>query len=215
MMDFQAEEAYILAHTDRPEDTLMALERLAHVRLSRPRMISGTYQGRILKMLVRLLKPQYVLELGTYTGYSALCLAEGLAEGGMVDTVECDDEMENFIRHFLAISPYGQRVQLHLGDATESIHKLMSRREYGLVYIDANKREYPAYYEAVMQYLPIGGVIVADNTLWDGKLIQNPPPTDAQSRAIIEFNDRVQNDERVENLILPLRDGLSVIYRVS
>lgn len=213
--DFEAEEAYILAHTDAPEPTLKALERLAHVRLARPRMISGTLQGRVLKMLVRLLKPQRVLELGTYTGYSALCLAEGLPEHGRVDTVECDDEMEDFIRHFLALSPYGERVTLHLGDAVELTHELMRAHSYQLVYMDANKREYIDYYEAVMQYLPIGGVIVADNTLWDGKLTQTPPPTDAQSQAIMAFNDRVQADERVENLILPLRDGLSVLYRVK
>lgn len=213
MINFDAEEAYILQHTDAPEPVLAALERLAHIRLSRPRMISGTLQGRVLKMLVRLLKPKRILELGTYTGYSALCLAEGLPEGGHVDTVECDDEMEDFIRHFLRLSPYGHLVTLHLGEALELTHELMSRERYDMVYIDANKREYSAYYKAVMEYLPVGGILVADNTLWDGKLVQDPPPMDAQSVAIMAFNDLVQNDDRVENLILPLRDGLTVIYR--
>lgn len=215
-MDYKRIEQYILTHTDDEGEVLRALDRDAHVRLMRPRMISGHLQGRLLKMIVRMLKPHHIMEIGTYTGYAALCMAEGMeTPDGSIHTIEVDDEMEDFIRKYLQLSPWGNKVTLHLGDAIEIIPQVMRQYKIDLVYMDANKREYIDYYNLVMQYLPVGGVILADNTLWDGKVVEDPLPTDAQTFSILAFNDLVQADKRVENLILPLRDGLSLIYKVS
>lgn len=207
-------EEYILQHTS-PESPLRGrLWREAHVRLLRARMLSGHLQGNLLQMLCRLKGVRYTLELGTYTGYAAHCLAEVLPEDGEVHTIESDDEMEDFIRSFLAEAPYRERVHLHLGNALDLLPEIVRARPFDLVYIDANKREYLQYYELILPHLPSGALILADNTLWDGKVIEEPTPTDAQTQSILRFNDYVQRDPRVENLILPLRDGLSLIYKL-
>ena len=207
-------EEYILQHTTPESPLRKRLWREAHVRLLRARMLSGHLQGNFLQMLCRLKGAKCVLELGTYTGYAAHCLAEALGEGGEVHTIESDDEMEDFIRSFIDEVPYKERIHLHLGDALTLLPSLLQRYSFDLVYIDANKREYLEYYELILPHLPSGALILADNTLWDGKVIEEPTPTDAQTQSILRFNDYVQRDPRVENLILPLRDGLSLIYKL-
>mgnify|MGYP001015303139 FL=1 len=206
-------EEYILRHTSPESPIRERLWREAHVRLLRARMLSGHLQGNLLQMLCRLTRARRALEIGTYTGYAAHCLAEALGEGGEVHTIESDDEMEDFIHEFLDGAPYADRVHLYLGDALEILPKLLEEHTFDLVYIDANKREYLDYYELIVPHLPSGALILADNTLWDGKVIEEPTPTDAQTKSILAFNEHVQRDPRVENLILPLRDGLSLIYK--
>ena len=207
-------EEYILQHTTPESSLRKRLWREAHVRLLRARMHSGHLQGNFLQMLCRLKGAKYVLELGTYTGYAAHCLAEALGEEGEVHTIESDDEMEDFIRSFIDEAPYKERIHLHLGDALTLLPSLLQHYSFDLVYIDANKREYLEYYELILPHLPSGALILADNTLWDGKVVEEPTPTDAQTQSILRFNDYVQRDPRVENLILPLRDGLSLIYKL-
>jgi len=206
-------EEYILRHTSPESPIRERLWREAHVRLLRARMLSGHLQGNLLQMLCRLTRARRALEIGTYTGYAAHCLAEALGEGGEVHTIESDDEMEDFIHEFLDGAPYADRVHLYLGDALEILPKLLEEHTFDLVYIDANKREYLDYYELIVPHLPSGALILADNTLWDGKVIEEPTPTDPQTKSILSFNEHVQRDPRVENLILPLRDGLSLIYK--
>ena len=206
-------EEYILHHTSPESPIRERLWREAHVRLLRARMLSGHLQGNLLQMLCRLTRARRALEIGTYTGYAAHCLAEALGEGGEVHTIESDDEMEDFIHEFLDGAPYADRVHLYLGDALEILPKLLEEHTFDLVYIDANKREYLDYYELIVPRLPSGALILADNTLWDGKVIEEPTPTDPQTKSILAFNEYVQRDPRVENLILPLRDGLSLIYK--
>nr|WP_314601863.1 class I SAM-dependent methyltransferase [uncultured Porphyromonas sp.] len=206
-------EEYILRHTSPESPIRERLWREAHVRLLRARMLSGHLQGNLLQMLCRLTRARRALEIGTYTGYAAHCLAEALGEGGEVHTIESDDEMEDFIHEFLDGAPYADRVHLYLGDALEILPKLLEEYTFDLVYIDANKREYLDYYELIVPRLPSGALILADNTLWDGKVIEEPTPTDPQTKSILSFNEHVQRDPRVENLILPLRDGLSLIYK--
>ena len=206
-------EEYILRHTSPESPIRERLWREAHVRLLRARMLSGHLQGNLLQMLCRLTRARRALEIGTYTGYAAHCLAKALGEGGEVHTIESDDEMEDFIHEFLDGAPYADRVHLYLGDALEILPKLLEEHTFDLVYIDANKREYLDYYKLIVPHLPSGALILADNTLWDGKVIEEPTPTDPQTKSILAFNEYVQRDPRVENLILPLRDGLSLIYK--
>lgn len=204
-------DAYILAHST-PESPLRAeVARAAHVRLIRPRMLSGHLQGNLLRMLCQLTRAKCILEVGTYSGYAMHCMAEALPEDGQVHSIEADDEMEDFIRHYISQSPHAERIHLHMGDAMELIPRLVSQHSFDIVYIDANKRQYPDYYRLIVPHLRPGALILADNTLWDGKVALSPPPQDEQTQSILEFNRIVQEDERVDNLILPLRDGLSLI----
>lgn len=211
MDKLQAIEQYILHHTTGESALRAELSRTAHLRLVRPRMLSGHLQGHFLRMLVQLTRASQVLELGTYSGYAAHCMAEVLPLGGKVHTLECDDEMEDFIRTYINRSDYADKIELHIGDAMELIPHLVSQINFDIVYIDANKREYPSYYELIVPYLSSGALIVADNTLWDGKVLEQPRESDVQTQAILRFNKMVQEDPRVENLILPIRDGLSLI----
>lgn len=205
-------DAYMAAHSDAEPEYLALVNRAAHVHTINPRMLSGHFQGRILKMLVRMIQPQRVLEIGTFVGYSALCMAEGLPKGGHVDTIEIDDELEEFIREQLAKSPFEERITLHIGDALEVIPQLDTT--FDLVFIDADKRLYRDYYELVLPRLKSGGFILADNTLWDGKvLIDKPESNDYQTIAIKAFNDFIATDNRIEKVILPLRDGLTLIMK--
>ncbi len=209
----EALEAYIQSHIEAEPENLQRLDRDTHLRLLYPRMCSGHIQGRLLKMLVRMIDPLNVLELGTYSAYSALCLAEGLTrEGAHIDTIEIDDELEDFIREHLKQSPYGSRITLHIGDALDIVPTL--GKQYDLVYVDANKRHYPQYYDLVMQYLKPGGFIIADNTLWDGKVAEpEHKQSDRQTQGIVEFNRMVAHDPRVEVVIVPVRDGLTLIHK--
>ncbi|MDD7631535.1 MAG: class I SAM-dependent methyltransferase [Parabacteroides sp.] len=204
-------EEYILSHSDDEGALLKALERDAHVNLLRPRMLSGHLQGRILKMFCRMMQPRRVLEIGTYTGYATLCLAEGLPEDGLVHTLEINDEMEDFIFKYLNQSPLQEKIRVHFGDAMEIIPQL--DEQFDLVFIDADKRLYSAYYDLVFPKVRAGGLILADNTLWDGKVVETIPASDKQSLGILTFNEKIKQDERVEKVILPLRDGLTMIWK--
>jgi predicted O-methyltransferase YrrM len=204
-------EEYIINHIDEEPLLLAALNRKAHIDLLRPRMIAGHLQGRILKMLVRMYRPQRILEIGTYTGYATLCLAEGLPENGEIHTIEIDDEMEDFIRNQFDRSDLKNKIHLHLGDALDMIPQLEGA--FDMVFIDADKRVYCEYYEAVFGKVKKGGIILADNTLWSGKVLEEPHPNDKQTLGIIRFNEMIAEDNRIEKVILPLRDGLTVIYK--
>jgi predicted O-methyltransferase YrrM len=201
---------YILQHIDDEGDYLRALYRDTHVKLLRPRMASGHLQGRLLKMFVRMIRPMRVLEIGTYSGYSALCLAEGLPEGGMLHTFEINDEQEDFTRPWLEGSPYADKITFHIGDAMQLVPQL--NETFDLAFVDGDKRKYLDYYEMVLAHLRPGGYILADNTLWDGHVLETHP-TDRQTLGIMAFNDFVAKDERVEKVILPLRDGLTLIRK--
>ncbi len=205
-------EDYILSHIDEEGEHLARLNRETHIYHLRPRMCSGHLQGRLLKMFVRMINPRNILELGTFTGYSGLCLAEGLiAPDGELHTIEIDDELENFIRSHFEASTFADRIHLHIGDAREILPSL--GKTFDLVFMDANKREYCEYYELVFPMLAPGGFIIADNTLWDGKVVDWGKKLDAQTEGILRFNDMVAHDDRVEKVIIPLRDGLTIIYK--
>lgn len=206
-------EDYILAHIDKEGDVLRLVNRDTHVYNLRPRMCSGHLQGKLLKMFVRMIKPRRVLELGTFTGYSALAMAEGLAEDAELHTVEIDDELEDFICEHFEASPRREQIHLHIGDAAMVVPQLGG--QFDLVFIDANKRNYYDYYHLVMPLVPVGGFIIADNTLWDGKVANLPQKIDSQTAGILAFNDLVANDDRVEKVIIPIRDGLTVIHKIK
>ena len=202
---------YILSHSDAESEYLAKVNRRTHLRLINPRMMSGHLQGRVLAMLCRMIQPKRILELGTYSGYSALCMAEALPNDGILHTIEHDDELEDFIAENINGSEHGSKIKLHIGDALEEIEKL--DEVFDLVFIDADKRQYIAYYEAVLPKLRQGGFILADNTLWDGKLFCEIDPNDKQTIEIMRFNAFIAKDTRIEKVILPLRDGLTVIRK--
>ena len=196
---------------DEESDYLKALYRQAHLKLINPRMTSGHLQGRLLKMLVQLARPQRVLEIGTFAGYSALCMAEGLGEGSLLHTYEIDDELEDFTRPWIEGSPYGDKVCFHIGNALEEVPQL--GEVFDFVFMDGDKRQYMEYYEMILQHTSPGALILADNTLWDGHVVDKAYLNDRQTVAINEFNAFVAADKRVEKLILPLRDGLTMIRK--
>ena len=210
-MDDRLEE-YILRNIEGEPDNLKRLNRRVHTQLLYSRMCSGHLQGRLLKMLTRMINPLRVLEIGTYAGYSALCIAEGLLrDGATVDTIEIEDELEDFIHDGFADSPYGDRIRLHIGDALQIVPTLGGG--WDMVFIDANKRHYTDYYNAVIEQVVPGGFVIADNTLWDGKVTHPESHNDAQTRGILDFNELVAHDPRVETVIIPLRDGLTIIRK--
>lgn len=204
-------EQYLRNNSTSFSETLDWLERETHLRTNHARMLSGRSIGALLRHFVLLLKPQAVLELGVFTGYSTICLAGALPEGGMVDSVEINDEMEDLIREGLSRAGVEDKVNLIFGDAKEVLDSL--DKSYDLVYIDANKREYVAYYQTVIDMVRPGGYILADNVLWDGKVYEKEPPRDRQTQGILAFNDLVAGDSRVENFILPVRDGINIIRK--
>lgn len=205
-------EEYILSHIDSEPELLKRMSRKANVKLLRPRMISGNIQGRLLKILTSMLQPQNVLEIGTYTGYSAICIAEGAPDTSQIVTIEIDDEMESFIRKYFEESEYGHKIELKIGDALQLIH-LYEDNYFDLIFIDANKRDYCAYYDIAFEKLRRGGVILADNTLWNGKVIDERFQNDDQTRGVLEFNNHIKEDTRIEKVILPIRDGLTIIRK--
>lgn len=204
-------EEYILSHIDEESPLLAQLERDAHVNLLRPRMLSGHLQGRLLKMFCRLISPQRVLEIGTYTGYATLCMAEALQDGARVDTIEVNDEMEDFILKYLNQSPDKEKIRLLIGDALQLIPTL--DETYDMVFIDADKRLYSDYYDLLFPKVRPGGLILADNTLWSGKVVEEQNHLDKQTDGIMSFNKKIKEDSRVEKVILPLRDGLTMIWK--
>ncbi len=209
---------YIEEHSSEESLWLQQIAHKTNTLLLNPHMLSGRVQGRLLSLLSHMIRPQRVLELGTFTGYSALCLAEGLAEGGYVDTIEKNDELEEMIKSNFSMSPYADRIHLHIGDALQVIEQLRQHRtvekQYDLMFVDADKREYAAYYEALKPLLRKGGYLLADNTLWDGHVIDKEYDKDKQTLGLRHFNDMVAADKEVEKVIVPLRDGLTIIRKL-
>lgn len=205
---------YIKDHTSTPSEALAWVEKQTHIRTNHARMLSGAVQGQIMRMLVQLSGASRILELGTFTGYSAICLASAMPEGGHLDTLEINDELEDLILEGFDRAGLADMISLHIGDCKETLRRFREEgREYDLVYMDANKREYPEYYELIFDMVRPGGLILADNVLWDGKVCQDPMPQDKQTLGIAGFNDMVAEDRRVESVILPLRDGLNLIRK--
>lgn len=205
---------YIKDHASTPSEALAWVEKQTHIRTNHARMLSGAVQGEIMRMLVQLSGASRILELGTFTGYSAICLASAMPEDGHLDTLEINDELEDLILEGFDRAGLADMISLHIGDCKETLRRFREEgREYDLVYMDANKREYPEYYELIFDMVRPGGLILADNVLWDGKVCQDPLPQDKQTLGIARFNDMVAEDRRVESVILPLRDGLNLIRK--
>lgn len=207
----EAIESYILSRIDQESELLKQLNRDAHVNLLKPRMLSGHLQGRMLKMFCRMMNPKYILEIGTYTAYATLCLAEGADNDAEIHTIEVNDELEDFILKHLHKSKLKDKIHLHIGDAMEIIPQI--DRTFDLVFIDANKRHYIEYYNLIFDKVRPGGLIIADNTLWDGHVLETPKLSDKQTIGIQQFNDMIAKDDRVEKVILPIRDGLTLIWK--
>ncbi len=205
-------EEYIERHIEPEGDYLYRLWRATNVQLLHGRMASGHLQGRLLKMLVEMIRPQYILEVGTFSGYSAICMAEGLEAGGMVYTFEINDEQEDFTRPWIEQSPVSDKIRFIIGDAITEAPKLGVT--FDMAFIDGDKRTYRETYEMALSLLRQGGFILADNTLWDGHVVDHAYDHDAQTRGIETFNDYVFRDARVERVILPLRDGLTLIRKL-
>lgn len=205
---------YIKDHASTPSEALAWVEKQTHIRTNHARMLSGAVQGQIMRMLVQISGASRILELGTFTGYSAICLASAMPEGGHLDTLEINDELEDLILEGFDRAGLADKIDLHIGDCKETLLRFREEgRGYDLVYMDANKREYPEYYELIFDMVRPGGLILADNVLWDGKVCQDPMPQDRQTLGIAGFNDMVAEDSRVESVILPLRDGLNLIRK--
>lgn len=205
-------ERYLLEHSS-PEDPLLhELDRITHLRTIQPRMVSGHLQGSFLKMLVRMARPNLLLEVGTFTGYSALSMAAALpSPQARLHTVEINDELEPLIRSFFDRSPFNRQIVLHIGSLNDALDQIPGLFDF--VFIDADKREYIDYYEAILPRVRQGGFILADNVLWDGHVLQDPKPSDHHTRAVKAFNDHVAADSRVEKVIIPIRDGLTLMMK--
>lgn len=210
-------EEYISVHSTPENDVLQHIVRDTHVHILNPHMLSGHVQGRVLSMLSHMIRPKRILELGTYTGYSALCLAEGLSENGRLITIEHNDELEEITLRNISQSELASKIELVIGDAKEELkhNARILKDTYELVFIDADKREYCAYLDLVYPLVPIGGFILADNTLWDGHIIDSAYDKDKQTLGLRAFNDKIVQDDRFEQVIIPLRDGLTVIRKVK
>lgn len=208
----EALDRYILEHSSGQTEALAWIERQTNIRTNHARMLSGAVQGRFLTMLTEMIRPVRALEIGTFTGYSAVCIAYGLPEGGHLDTLEINDELEDLITEGFDRAGMSDRISLLIGDAKKTLERLETG-QYDMAYIDANKREYPEYYGLVFDLVRPGGYILADNVLWDGKVCLDPLPQDRQTQGIASFNDIVARDPRVESVILPVRDGLNLIRR--
>ncbi len=203
---------YILSHTSPPDPLLVELERQTYLKVLRAQMLSGPVQGKILEMISCMIRPQNILELGTFTGYSALCLAKGLAPQGMLITIDINDELEEFAQSFFNRSMQQKQIDFRIGDACSIIPTLDVM--FDLVFIDADKRQYPDYYRLVFDKVAPGGFIIADDVLWYGKVNETIPDNDAYTQGLSVFNQMVQNDTRVENIIFPVRDGLMIIRKL-
>lgn len=205
-------EKYLREHSDAQSQALDWIVRQTHIRTNYPQMLSGSVQGALLTMLVKLVKPRRVLEIGCFTGYSTVCMAYGLPEGGHIDSLEINEELEYLILEGFEKAGVKDRVTMHFGDAKKTLGTLQGT--YDLVFMDADKRDYCAYYEQMKPLLHSGSLILADDVLWDGKVYADPVPGDAQTRGIVAFNDMIAADPTVEKVLLPLRDGLYLIRKV-
>jgi predicted O-methyltransferase YrrM len=207
---------YIEDHASVPSEALEWVVKQTHIRTNHARMLSGAAQGQLMRMIAQMCGAKRILELGTFTGYSAICLASALPEDGHLDTLELNDELEDLILEGFEKDGLENKISLHIGDCKETLRKISSEIKddlYDIVYIDANKREYCEYYDLVFDMVRSGGLILADNVIWDGKVCQEPLPQDKQTLSIVRFNDMVSKDRRVESVILPIRDGLNVIRK--
>lgn len=208
-----AQDKYIEEHCSISNEALDWLERQTNIRTNYPRMLTGKVQGEFLYMMTRMISPRNVLEIGTFTGYSAICMALAMEGEGHIDTLEINDELEDLILEGFERAGVSGRVSLHIGDAVEFLRGQDEKKLYDLTFIDANKREYPDYYELALTLTRPGGFILADDVLWDGKVYAEQVPTDKQTSGIVRFNDLAASDPRVETVILPVRHGLSIIRK--
>ncbi|MFH4964960.1 O-methyltransferase [Gaetbulibacter sp. M235] len=209
-MHFIPEELdnYVVAHSEDEPELLQELTRETFQKILQPRMLSGHYQGRVLSMISKLVHPKNILEIGTYTGYSALCLAEGMQKDGELHTIDINEELEDFQRKYFDKSLFGKQIIQHLGNALEIIPKL--DKTFDLIFIDADKDNYPAYFKIIIDKLNTGGIILSDNVLWSGKVIEPLNPDDTSTKALLEYNILLKEDKRVETVVLPIRDGLTI-----
>ncbi len=203
---------YVEAHSQPESVLLQKINRETHLEVLGPRMLSGHLQGRVLSIIAKMIYPTNILEIGTYTGYSALCLAEGLKKGGKLITIDKNVELEARVKSYVAESLYNQQIDVRIGDALELIPML--NKKFDLIFIDADKPNYINYYNLVMEKLEPGGFIIADNVLWSGKVVESLAEADIETKALLKFNKIVQNDARVENVLFPIRDGLMIIRKL-
>jgi caffeoyl-CoA O-methyltransferase len=213
-MNFIPEDiaTYAEQHTEEESVVLKQLNRYTHAEVLMPRMLSGHLQGRVLAMLSKMIRPSRILEIGTYTGYSALCLAEGLVQGGLLHTIDINEELSDAVTEFIERSGFSDRIMLHTGDAMDIIPGL--NEQFDLVFIDADKENYPFYYEQLFPKVKQGGYIIADNVLWSGNILKPADEMDEETKAIDRFNNMVHADQRVEHVLFPIRDGLMVIRKI-
>lgn len=209
-MHFISEELenYVAAHSENEPELLAKLNRETHQKILQPRMLSGHFQGRVLSMLAKIIHPKHILEIGTYTGYAALCLAEGLAKNGTLDTIDNNEELVDFQKKYFAASFYKNQIIQHLGNALEIIPTL--NKKFDLVFIDADKENYINYFNMVVPMMNKGGIILSDNVLWSGKVLEELNPKDKSTKILLEYNQLLKEDSRVETVLLPIRDGLTV-----
>ena len=199
-------QQYIDDHSMKESDLLKALDRETHQKVLQPRMLSGSYQGRLLALLAKMIGPKKILEVGTYTGYATLCMAEGLTTGGSIDTVDHNEELTDMQRRYFDQSPYGSQIIQHIGEAKDILKSLTG--PYDLVFLDADKENYPHYFDLIIDKLEMGGVILSDNVLWSGKVLEKA--ADEATSALQEYNHKINTDVRVESVVLPIRDGLTI-----
>lgn len=201
-------DEYVVAHTEEEPSLLAQLNRETYAKVLIPRMLAGHFQGRVLSMLSHMIKPKTILEIGTYTGYSALCFAEGLAEGGVIHTIDINEELADMQQRYFSASEYGGMIKTHVGNAVDIIPQIDA--DFDLVYIDADKENYCNYFDMVVDRVPKGGYIIADNVLWSGKVTSSPEKGDEETEMLQRYNLKVLEDERVQNVLFPIRDGLMI-----
>lgn len=204
----EALEDYVARHTEDEPALLARLNTETHQKILQPRMLSGHLQGRVLSLLSKLVRPKRILEIGTYTGYATLCLAEGLADGGTIDTIDNNEELYDFQRKYFDASPWATQIVQHLGNGVDIISSL--DKTYDLVFIDADKENYATYFHLVLPLMKKGGIILSDNVLWSGKVLEEVKPNDKSTQALLAYNALLKDDPRVETVLLPIRDGLTV-----
>lgn len=201
-------EDYVARHTEDEPELLARLSKETHQKILQPRMLSGHLQGRVLSLLSKLVRPQHILEIGTYTGYATLCLAEGLAKGGIIDTLDNNEELYDFQRKYFDLSPWASQIHQHLGNASDILPML--DKKYDLVFIDADKENYIAYFHTILPMMRQDGIILSDNVLWSGKVLEEVRTNDKSTQVLLEYNTLLKTDPRVETVLLPIRDGLTV-----
>lgn len=209
-MNFISEELeeYVVNHSQKEPQLLKELDKETHQKIMQPRMLSGHFQGRVLSMLSKIINPKHILEIGTYTGYAALCLAEGMQKNGTLDTIDINEELVEIQEKYFGLSDYKNQITTHLGDALEIIPSLNKR--FDLVFIDADKENYINYYNMIVPMMNKGGIILSDNVLWSGKVLEELNPKDTSTKVLVEYNKLINEDLRVETVLFPIRDGLTV-----